>query len=375
VPGFDTITYGEIVNPPCNIASYFANFVLEHGGAYNNYSSSQAGEAIGSDIENCFDNTQQKIVPKNLPLGWDPRNPQYWVHAGLLFFEPGDTFQASIRISLAIAADFKAEVVSEGPGLLTQPQTCTLLVDTGSGTVTVGIINTGSQLNDYIVMTNCSQGIYADPNGVPAQVFPGYGGVDSAIKIPISVHPDTVYATAACTVSLYPSVGAKYMSSPLDTTDPPIPCVAALGLPVVKPDSGPGYPVDEIGQYVPWTPGSGCHGFGGCVAHIFHHNHSMFTSAQIFVLTTILLIAIMLTICGGVMSATASVQKMNSRMRGVVDAMQESNIAAGSLALYLQENDGAQGGNNETGKTDAPKGGSSPHEAKQSVSTSKIPVK
>jgi hypothetical protein len=330
IPGLDTISFGEAVNPPCNVATDFIEYVAKNGYACASWQEVLSGQC---DCRGPTPPSSQHIRPKHVPADWNPNRPQYYVHGGRLFKDADPTvFTASIRVALSIAADFVADVISEGPGQIVAT-TCDLLLDIGTGQVNVEIMNTGTDINSYIIKTSCTQGIYSNPNGVGTSAYPGNGGPGSDVIVPLTLLTDTELKSSTdpnvpyCNVSLYPSVlGNQFGAYSVVNY---VHCTVVFALPVIQPNSPGQFQPNNIGKYIAPSDKTGCTGgwtWIGCeiTEIIVGPNRKLLSPMQTFV---VLLFTILTGAAILICLVTCQAQQSNkeySRLKGVTDGMEKS---------------------------------------------------
>jgi hypothetical protein len=261
VPGIDTLQRGEIIDPPCNIARDFYEYLVR----VNSNTEDGATACPTKPPKN-----PANIIPKHVPIDWNPQKPNYWVCGGRLFHQNDLNGGAiNIHMTISVAADFIGEMVTQAPGFFdAEPQTCSIFLDTGAGMVTVSVENTGTQTAEYVLLAECTQGIVmANPGGVPFSVAPGSSGVTIYQQIPLGLNSTTKLTPSAedtaaglivpsCNVSLYPStlVTERFL---LNKTAP-IKCTVDFALIIIRPNEGPIIIPDGIGSIIPSVYGSGC---------------------------------------------------------------------------------------------------------------------
>jgi hypothetical protein len=260
VPGLDTLQRGEIVDPPCNVARDFYEFLVR-------VNTEDGGTRTACNIPK---QKQSGIIPKHVPIDWNPQTPNYWVCGGRLFHESDpETNYVNIHMTISVAADFVGEMVTQSPGVFAdEPQTCSLFLDIATGLVTVNVQNTGTQTAEYVLIADCTQGIImSNPNGEIFSVAPGTGGdalyqqVKLGLVNPVQLTPSTEEKDAdllvpSCIISLYPStlITERFLQAKTD----PIQCVVDFALIIIRPNSGPIILPDGVGDKIPAVYGSGC---------------------------------------------------------------------------------------------------------------------
>jgi hypothetical protein len=132
-------------------------------------------------------------TPINLPPGWNPQNPNYWINGDYLFsdssktgapvFPEGSLF---VRVELAVAGELLTTSTSFAPGklcyvpnnlppnglvdtcdqdpLTQSPDACTVFVNGGGGTLKAVVYNTGTQVGTYTIYGNCTNGASITPD-------------------------------------------------------------------------------------------------------------------------------------------------------------------------------------------------------------------
>jgi hypothetical protein len=204
------------VNTPCNVARQFVNF--ETGGGAN--------MAQGKPLNSPTSSGSTVIdVPDFLPIGWDPFNPNFWVHRDGLFsdtkngnpaYVSGDVF---VRLSLAIAGILVSDSVSVSGGYLeyidgTRPPaedplnaqytplgSCVLSLTSFSGKLSVKIVNSGSLPGTYSLTANCTNSATVDT--APTNVAVSAGAA-SEFSLGILIE-GTLDSSPECVVSLLPA--------------------------------------------------------------------------------------------------------------------------------------------------------------------------
>ncbi len=140
-----------------------------------------------------FETRKTNGVPINLPPGWQPMNPSYWINNGYLFSDTsktgGPVFPSGsifARIELAIAGELLASATSFAPGELCYTpnnlppngiinscertpanqliSSCNVMINGGGGTLQVIVHNTGTQVGTYTIKGNCTNGATIDPS-------------------------------------------------------------------------------------------------------------------------------------------------------------------------------------------------------------------
>lgn len=211
VPGFDTTTNGDVTVTPSYVAQAFAKYIVDNDPA--------------ASADNGVVN-----IPRFMPPGFDPTNPNMWVQDRKLYFEdPALVGRLVVRVGLAVNTEVIEQYTSTGGGHL-EPftediestgsrQNCLLQPQYGYGTLWVRIVNDGTRSNSYTLRLNCTPGI--EPLGTAQQdltygVQPGEtAGLPVSLTVAVTTAVFLDPTNAACTITLAPTA---YGTLVLDTT-------------------------------------------------------------------------------------------------------------------------------------------------------------
>ena len=336
IPGLDTLQRGDTVDPPCNVASDWYRYVVNNGGTYatlQDRDSSGAGNGAchidgGRDVA---------IVPPHLFVDWDPVLPQYWIHAGNLYREiPPNIGQISIRTSISIAADFQGEVITQAPGVINDsPQSCSLDIDVGTGSLYVSVDNTGTQAAQYTLIANCTQGLeMADVDGVTFSQAPGSGGSTNLQVVPLIMLSDIQLTPSeeqvgegilvpACIAELYPSALVLQNRDRPMSASGQIGCIIGGAIPELFPNGVPPLSGEGGGIFIPPVAGSSCSIFSvTCHLAFVGDNGSFFTSTEEAMLYFFFAFLILVLALFGLTICFKQVALSSSRVRGATIGMQ-----------------------------------------------------
>ncbi len=343
VPGLDTLMRGEVVDPPCNIVSDYYKFLWHNGGAYQSYADKFYPDDANTDCHNPELASASARIPKHVPIDWDPQTPNYWVHGGRLFKDLSgrEDLDLNIRLAVSVAADFEGEVITQEPGLISDtepPPSCSLYADLGTGTLAVNVINTGTASAEYVLVTNCTQGIIPAPPQ-PFGLAPGVGGSANIQIIPLTIIGEMKWAPTqdqkdadilvpACSTSLYASLLAG-KGTPMDITQPTL-CIKDFGLPVIFPNYGPGVIEKAYTDYDldGGIPGSGCSVFNPMCDQFGLGRRNGFSRAEQTLIVMMMILAVMsMVVCcytGVVKDVAIQTGELQGYMAGLENSIQNT---------------------------------------------------
>lgn len=198
VPGFDQVTGGDITVTPSYVAQQWANYVKRQ----NETASTGAGVTE---------------VPRFVPPGWTPSNPNIWVHDGKVFYEDPTLFNAlNVRVLTAVNAELAAAWTTNGGGHLEpfvedqqstgdSAQNCLLQPEFGYGTLWVKIVNDAQQTAVYTLVVECTPGIEAISQDGEYNVEPGESsGLPVAINLLVTTAVFIDPTDSLCNITLRP---------------------------------------------------------------------------------------------------------------------------------------------------------------------------
>ena len=189
IPGYDPRQYNAL---NCNTNSTDPNFGFPNLCPTTKTPLFVSRDFVDFELDNTG-NTASTSTPVNLPPGWTPLNPQWWIDGTFVYtdgsgtgpaYGPGDLF---IRTKIAVAGELIASTTSFAPGKLrysNNPQitmqpagTCALFIISGGGTLQTFVQNTGVVAGTYTINGNCTNGAsvqsafsFSVDTGVIAQV-------------------------------------------------------------------------------------------------------------------------------------------------------------------------------------------------------------